>query len=417
MTTLVGKNITNYIGDLVQVSNTGTGIDGTLRNLSSGTGTSAAFQVSTAGVKMTGTMSYGSYSVAFGGNFSTTGAFTTVGAFSTTGGAYSLALTLSGNTTLTLPTSGTVVTDSSTNTLTNKTLTAPIIATISNTGTLTLPVSTDTLVGKATTDTLTNKTLTSPKIGTAILDTNGNTQVAFTATASAVNYLTYNNASTGLYPTWTATGSDTNVGMLFQTKGTGYNAFLGTSTSQTQIRLYGTSNAHFINLAIPASPAADRTFTFPDSDVLTQVVQQVRSVTGAVASGSTVIPYDDTIPQNTEGDQYMSLSITPKNSSNILKIDVIFQGSCSLTGDSLAVALFQDSTAGALAVGFSGSTGATQPQAIPFSYTMSAGTTSATTFKIRAGATSGTTTFNGAGAARKYGGVMASSIIITEFSA
>src|SRR5947209_5407773 len=45
-------------------------------------------------------------------------------------------------------------------TLTNKTLTAPVIATISNTGTLTLPTSTDTLVGKATTDILTNKTLT-----------------------------------------------------------------------------------------------------------------------------------------------------------------------------------------------------------------------------------------------------------------
>lgn len=46
-------------------------------------------------------------------------------------------------------------------TLTNKTLTSPIISTISNTGTLTLPTSTDTLVGRATTDTLTNKDLTS----------------------------------------------------------------------------------------------------------------------------------------------------------------------------------------------------------------------------------------------------------------
>lgn len=47
----------------------------------------------------------------------------------------------------------------STDTLTNKTLTAPVISTISNTGTLTLPTSTDTLVGRATTDTLTNKTI------------------------------------------------------------------------------------------------------------------------------------------------------------------------------------------------------------------------------------------------------------------
>ena len=44
-------------------------------------------------------------------------------------------------------------------TLTNKTLTSPVISTINNTGTLTLPTSTDTLVGRATTDTLTNKSI------------------------------------------------------------------------------------------------------------------------------------------------------------------------------------------------------------------------------------------------------------------
>jgi len=56
-------------------------------------------------------------------------------------------------------------------TLTNKTLTTPIIASISNTGTLTLPTSTDTLVGRATTDTLTNKTLTSPALTTPTIST------------------------------------------------------------------------------------------------------------------------------------------------------------------------------------------------------------------------------------------------------
>ena len=55
----------------------------------------------------------------------------------------------------------TVATLSGSQTLTNKTLTAPIISSISNTGTLTLPTSTDTLVGRATTDTLTNKTISS----------------------------------------------------------------------------------------------------------------------------------------------------------------------------------------------------------------------------------------------------------------
>jgi hypothetical protein len=51
-------------------------------------------------------------------------------------------------------------------TLTNKTLTGPTISYIYNTGTVTLPTSTDTLVGRNTTDTLTNKTLTGPTIST-----------------------------------------------------------------------------------------------------------------------------------------------------------------------------------------------------------------------------------------------------------
>ena len=53
----------------------------------------------------------------------------------------------------------TVVTLTGSQTLTNKTLTTPVISSISNTGTLTLPTSTDTLVGKATTDTFTNKSI------------------------------------------------------------------------------------------------------------------------------------------------------------------------------------------------------------------------------------------------------------------
>jgi hypothetical protein len=67
--------------------------------------------------------------------------------------------------------SGTIVGTSDSQTLTNKTLTTPVISSISNTGTLTLPTSTDTLVGRATIDTLTNKTLTSPTLTTPVLGT------------------------------------------------------------------------------------------------------------------------------------------------------------------------------------------------------------------------------------------------------
>jgi hypothetical protein len=71
------------------------------------------------------------------------------------------------------------------------------------------------------TQTLTNKTLTAPKIGTSILDTNGNELFLLTATASAVNELTYANAATGNNPAFTATGGDTNIGLNLVPKGTG----------------------------------------------------------------------------------------------------------------------------------------------------------------------------------------------------
>lgn len=68
--------------------------------------------------------------------------------------------------TLTLPstTSDTLVGLASSQTLTNKTLTTPVISTISNSGTITLPTGTRTLVARDTTDTLTNKTITSPTV-------------------------------------------------------------------------------------------------------------------------------------------------------------------------------------------------------------------------------------------------------------
>jgi hypothetical protein len=74
-------------------------------------------------------------------------------------------------------------TEAGTQTLTNKTLTAPVIGTIVNTGTLTLPTSTDTLVGRATTDTLTNKTLTSPLIGTVIGGTTASSSLTLQSTS------------------------------------------------------------------------------------------------------------------------------------------------------------------------------------------------------------------------------------------
>lgn len=146
------------------------------------------------------------------------------------------------------------------------------------------------------------------------------------------------------------------------------------------------------------------------------VIQVVHTQTGSVATGTTTIPNDDTIPQNTEGDQYMTLAITPNNASNFLQIEVVIYGGNS--GNALnTIALFQDSTANALAAVGYVTASSTAPHIGKLSYRMTAGTTSSTTFKIRVGGESGTFTLNGASGGRKYGGVACSSMTIMEIKA
>jgi hypothetical protein len=129
-----------------------------------------------------GTLVAGQYG---GTGVNNSGKTITIGGNFTHTGAHTLGLTTSANTSVTLPTTGTLATIAGTETFTNKTLTTPIISSISNTGTLTLPTSTDTLVGRATTDTLTNKTLTLPTIGGTGATFNGSTSGTTTVVATA----------------------------------------------------------------------------------------------------------------------------------------------------------------------------------------------------------------------------------------
>ena len=148
---------------------------------------------------------------------------------------------------LTLPTAGTeVVSNSATQTLTNKTLTSPVLTTpqINDTSadhqyvfavseltadrTVTMPLLTgnDEFVFKDHTQTLTNKTLTSaalttPQVTTSINDANGAELIQITATASAINQIHVSNAASGGHPSIAAAGDETNVDLELYAKGTG----------------------------------------------------------------------------------------------------------------------------------------------------------------------------------------------------
>ena len=149
-----------------------------------------------------------------------------------------------------------------------------------------------------------------------------------------------------------------------------------------------------------------------------KVLQVVNTQTGAVATGTTTIPYDDTIPQNTEGDQYMSLAITPVSASSYLLIEVEVMMSHSAVTQALTVALFVDSTANALAAMMHIEANAAYVHGFSLRHYVASGSTSARTYKVRAGAGgAGTTTFNGQSGARKFGGITLSSITITEIAA
>ena len=258
-------------------------------------------------------------------------------------------------------------------TLTLKTLTAPAISspvlsgTVTGTytfgGTPTFPAAVVTLTGSQT---LTNKTLTSPAINTP-----------------TINNPTLN---TDAISEFTGAAGVTIDGVLLKDSKMNGSYITDSTVGNSQLAL-----------GVP--------------------VQMVSTSYTAVATGTTTIPLDDTIPQNTEGTEFITQAITPKSSTNILVIEDVIV--CAANANvHLIQALFQDSTANALAASIMYQAVANQLMTITLRHTMVAGTTSATTFKVRAGASSAATfTINGSNTARFFGAITKSSIVITEYKA
>lgn len=181
-------------------------------------------------------------------------------------------------------------------------------------------------------------------------------------------------------------------------------------------RLGAGTSGHFLKTNGPAAN--------PSWAISGVVIQSLRSGTQTRTDvGSTLIPLDNTIPQNTEGTQILSQAITPTNSSNRIRVTVNVQTSGNF--NAVNVALFKDSGADAVACGNMNANPSSQGGAtVVFDYEEIAGSTSARTFYVRAG---GTNNAGGAGgvingmssgvsSGATMGGKFSSSILVEELT-
>lgn len=145
------------------------------------------------------------------------------------------------------------------------------------------------------------------------------------------------------------------------------------------------------------------------------LVQHVYAEDRTYQTVSATVPHDDTIMQNTEGTEIVTVSITPLSASSILEVTghVVFNsGSTSY----IAFGLFRDSIADALDVSCSALTGSDYCDTIPLHHRVVAGSVSLTTFKLRAGPQSGSIYINGNSGGRIQGGAYKTYIQVKELT-
>lgn len=192
----------------------------------------------------------------------------------------------------------------------------------------------------------------------------------------------------------------------------------GTNTAQVATTAFVTAGlAGKVNSAdLPAAITAGNVKLTGD------ILQRLSTQVSGQVSLPTVIPADNTIPQNTEGTQVLTLTITPTSASSVIVVDVdFFASELTNVGDLIIGALFRDTTADAVAVGVIGSMNGggnhlTSGVGI-IRYSFTAGTTSPITLNLHVGNNTGAATLNVTHTNATFGNLIASTMRVTEYKA
>lgn len=138
----------------------------------------------------------------------------------------------------------------------------------------------------------------------------------------------------------------------------------------------------------------------------------------ANAALTATIPSDDTIPQNTEGTQILSVSFTPKSATS--RVRLRFQGEFALSSanQSGVAAIFSSASANALRATITTAAGADFAEPLVVEHEYVPGVTTAITFSVRVGPNAAVTMrMNGVTSGRLLGGSLGATLVIEEIAA
>lgn len=146
---------------------------------------------------------------------------------------------------------------------------------------------------------------------------------------------------------------------------------------------------------------------------------KTESTAASSSNGSQTIPWDATIPQNTEGVEYFTVAYTPKESTSLLEVEVFipsFETAAGAGSVAFVGALFRDSTAGAVAAAIvEGAESTASHGSFSLRAFTPATAITATTFKFRFGADGTNDTTNIRSTALKgFGTATVASITVKE---